>query len=431
MAIQILAAADLHLGRRSKKLPRGADPAVSSPIQTWHRIVDEAVQRRVDLVCLAGDLVDKDNKYFEAFGPLMEGFRKLETHQIPVYLIAGNHDFDVLPELVEQAGNPYVHLLGASGEWEHETIDGLELPLTIAGWSFPAQHCRTNPLKNLPVDLPAGTLTVGLLHGDVDAADSRYAPVRRSDLEAAPVDLWLLGHIHKPELLSESPMTFYPGSPHALDSGEKGKHGVWLVTIHSENRIERSMLPLSPIRYEQFQVGMDEITSREEWRAAVVSAVDEYLGAPQAGLQQTKLLMCDIELTGRSPAYEAINEWTADPDIQEFSYVQNGTEACLRKIRNAAKPAVGNLEELAEEPTPAGYLAHLIQTIEQEQESDLLEELLEKLRPVFQRLDTSAVFSPLRGVSSLERNDQAIADHLLERSYELLYTLIEQKDHAG
>jgi DNA repair exonuclease SbcCD nuclease subunit len=427
MAVTILVSGDLHLGRRSKHLPADLSADISSPIQTWRRVIDEAVRREVDLVCLTGDVVDEDNKYFEAFGPLVQELRRLEEHGIPAYLVAGNHDYDVLGELVAQVETPNVHLLGRNGSWETVTFEHPEQPLAITGWSFPSRHHYRNPLVDFSTEAAAATVTIGLLHCDLDGTEDRYAPVPRSDLERAPVDCWLLGHIHRPSLHEDEIPLLYTGSPHALDSGEEGRHGPWLVTVHSSHKIDIEQLPISPVRYDTVSVDLAAVETREEWRAAIVSALAEHLDSLNEELRATELVMCDVILEGRTSAYEAMSRSIAGEEVEDLVYEAYGTKARIRKIRNDARPAVGNLEELAAQDNPAGYLARIVCAIEEDDDSELVDELVRRLRPVFRRVDRSSTYAPLHGEASLDRSDAAITEQILERSRELLAALVDQK----
>src|SRR5690625_7078630 len=98
MAINILVTGDIHLGRRSGSIDNSS--LYGSTRYIWEEIVSRAIESSIDIVALTGDVVDRDNRYFEAIGPLQEGFEKLENAGIQVVVIAGNHDFDVLPELL-------------------------------------------------------------------------------------------------------------------------------------------------------------------------------------------------------------------------------------------------------------------------------------------------------------------------------------------
>ena len=76
MTYKILCGSDFHLGRRTRKLPDYLDPAKCSPAAAWNRFVNEAIERNVDAILLAGDIVDQDNRYYESLGILERGDRK-------------------------------------------------------------------------------------------------------------------------------------------------------------------------------------------------------------------------------------------------------------------------------------------------------------------------------------------------------------------
>ena len=74
MAIKILATGDLHLGKKSSSVPESAEEGSSK--FTWNRIIDLSIRNGIDILALTGDIVDQDNRYFEAIGPLQTGFKK-------------------------------------------------------------------------------------------------------------------------------------------------------------------------------------------------------------------------------------------------------------------------------------------------------------------------------------------------------------------
>ena len=139
MSVRILATADIHIGRCPTRVPDPEDARRFSCARMWHEIVERAIQEKVDLVTLSGDIIDHDNRFFEATGPLEAGLVKLAAAGIHTYAVAGNHDFDVLPRIVDAVGTDHFHLLGRDGRWEQTEFirDGQPL-LRIHGWSFPA-----------------------------------------------------------------------------------------------------------------------------------------------------------------------------------------------------------------------------------------------------------------------------------------------------
>ena len=84
----------------------------------WEMIVDRAITETVDAVALSGDIVDQDNRFFEATGPLERGILLLASKGIHTFAVSGNHDYDVLHRLADSIGSEHFHLLGRGGQWE-------------------------------------------------------------------------------------------------------------------------------------------------------------------------------------------------------------------------------------------------------------------------------------------------------------------------
>lgn len=129
MSIKILATADLHLGRSSADISGPCAPTRF----IWRQIVSYCVNQQIDILALCGDIVDWDNRYFEAIGPLQEGFEELTQMGIKVYMVSGNHDFDVLPSIVSQLKSTNIRLLGAGGVWETEKFQKGDQLIQLAG----------------------------------------------------------------------------------------------------------------------------------------------------------------------------------------------------------------------------------------------------------------------------------------------------------
>ena len=150
-SVRILFVGDMHLGRLPSRVPArcpghgGLNLRDLGPAATWERIVEAALDLEVDAVALAGDLVERDNAMFEAYGPLATGVRRLVEKGITVAAVAGNHDTRVLPRLAAEIDG--FHLLGPGGTWSSLALSGRTgTRVNLVGWSFPARHHTVQPL---------------------------------------------------------------------------------------------------------------------------------------------------------------------------------------------------------------------------------------------------------------------------------------------
>ncbi|HET8985656.1 MAG TPA: metallophosphoesterase, partial [Trueperaceae bacterium] len=234
--MKLLCAADLHLGRRPSRLhDQITDDALLAaaltPEAAWSALVDLALAERVHAVLLAGDLLDDENDFYVTFGDLQAGVERLIAGGVSVLAVSGNHDVTVLARLARVV--PALRLLGEGGVWEVATLADVAATVHVVGWSYPSGAVTYSPVGQVAEALSglAPARVVGLLHCDRDQPNSRYAPVSSSELAAAPVDAWVLGHVHKPDFGASSGqegsqrLSGYLGSLSAADPGEEGPRG--------------------------------------------------------------------------------------------------------------------------------------------------------------------------------------------------------------
>ena len=96
MAITFLHAADIHLDSPLKGLERYENAPVErirgATRRAFTRLIDLAIEKRVDFVLIAGDLYDGDWRDYNTGLYLVRELGRLRDQKIPVFVIAGNHD---------------------------------------------------------------------------------------------------------------------------------------------------------------------------------------------------------------------------------------------------------------------------------------------------------------------------------------------------
>ena len=359
--MKILAVGDMHLGRTPSRLPEelAGQARDLGPGSAWRRSVDAAIKVGVKAVLLAGDVVERENDFFEAYRELEQGVQRLTGAGIEVIGVAGNHDVKVLPRLAEHISE--FRLLGAGGQWESCPIaDGAD-SITLWGWSFPRREVRTSPLSDQSFKAEAG-INLGLLHCDRDAGGSPYAPVTGRELQGAGIDGWLLGHIHKPDALSVESLNGYLGSLTGLDRSETGPHGPWLIDVSRGRINDVAQLPLAPLRWEAVDVDLDgigEATEAKDRVLVALSVLDDQITESPVGPDlpaAPDAVGVQVTFSGRTRFGAAV--------LDEFSKSQEGIvytgsgnrEYFIERVSADTRPEI-DLEELARQPTPPGLLA--------------------------------------------------------------------------
>lgn len=305
--MKILVCSDVHLGR----VPAIVTHTSLDGVTVWESVVQTAISQQVDALVLAGDVIDQDDAWYEAYGPLVKNINELNKLGIQVLAVAGNHDAKVFPKLVHDC--PHVKLLGLGGNWEFCDLNGVR----FLGWSFPSPTYMQDPFTTFNQNLldTSGPI-LGILHGEVNGQPgaSRYAPVPSHRLQALSKPYWVLGHIHKQRMENN---WMYCGSPFALDSSEKGPHGVWLIENEENGWKAPQFIQLCPYRLEDCEVVLDLDTDYENINTYIIDSLKTF-GKTVADQGFFGTLYCHLIFTGTvKPNFNLQKALTAD-QLQAF-----------------------------------------------------------------------------------------------------------------
>ena len=397
--MKILCAADLHLGRRASRLPRGVSVGGMSATAGWQDIVQLALDQEVALVLLAGDVVDWENRYYEAYGPLERGVRRLVDAGVAVWAVAGNHDVEALPRLTDAMKGSAFRLLGRSGEWERAVFEEDGRPvLAVDGWSFRQRVEKVPPLTSYSLPAPDGVPRLVMLHGDLDQSGSVYAPISRTDMQRVGAEFWLLGHIHKPMLdhLPGGAPVLYPGSPMALDPGETGPHGPWLLEVDHGLLSEPRQVALSRMRYENITMDLSGITELEEFDVRVLPSLRQEAGRILADHLAARSLSLRVTLTGRTCLHGRLSGRVTKL-VEDFETDVDGVPIGIDKVDLRTVPDRA-LDEIARGTSPAALLARLLQDLDADHDGPH-EEVAALLDLAGRKLNAAAAARPFQFVT--------------------------------
>jgi DNA repair protein SbcD/Mre11 len=424
--MKILCTGDIHIGRRSSRVPRDLDQGQFSSSAAWDAIVEVALREQVDLLALSGDVVDRANRYFEAFGPLERGLRRLAEAGIDTVAVTGNHDFDVLPLLKRGAGGDRLHLLGLGGTWERWTVtEGGEPLLHVDGWSFPSEHVRTNPLDSYLPGADDGAAVLGLLHADLDQPGSPYAPVSFADLGRQRVTFWLLGHIHHPSVRETSGApVMYPGSPQAMDPGEGGVHGPWLIDLRAGHPVGMRQILISRVRYEPLTIALDGIEAKDDLLDAVTDGMQRRLSEIAGDAGDLECVGFRVTVSGRTGLHRELaghlSEMTGD-----FRLHSGRTQSFVERLVFDTRPTL-SLDDLAKRNDPPGALARTVLALEADPYPAAYRRLIDDTHARMTAIQRHNVYAGIADIVTLDR--ASVRAHLLSEGYRLLDTLVAQRE---
>jgi len=421
--LKFLCTGDLHLGRYPARVPVGR--AELSVDRVWDDIVEHAIQQRVDALLLIGDIVDEANRFYEALGPLKRGVERLIAARITTFAVAGNHDHEVLPPLVDTLASDHFRVLGRGGIWESRdlSVEG-KVPVRLVGWSFPTRHVTTSPLVGFPA-LGEGPPTLALLHADLDVAGSLYAPVARRELLAQPVDAWLLGHQHgRQDEVQGGQRILYPGSPQPLRPPETGARGPTLLTVDHTGHITTELVPLATIRYESLHVDVSAADALPDVHRIIgVTITDRLrsLGEDQPGLRHVAFR---LQLEGRTSLQREIAA-AAESIEKALDVPEGGIEAGVERVVVKTRPR-RDLAAHARDAGPTGVLARLLIELENGTADGM--PLAKDAERVAESLLQTRAYLPLRHEGVAAPSPEIVREMMLEQGLLLLDSLAAQTE---
>lgn len=245
---------DLHLGLRFKNVSFKQDKAMERRRELWstfERIVEYAKENKVDFLLIAGDLFEEAYFTIGDITRVRDTFRMAED--INIIISAGNHDYKGRKSLynrIEWTDN--VTIFNGEGIQEKEFND---LNTVIYGYSWDSLEIRENTLfEGFENRVDNEKNNILLLHGDI-GINSSYLPLDLNILNRLNMDYIALGHIHKPQILSNK--IAYCGCPEPLDFGEQGERGIIKGEILNKN-LEIQFIPFSKRKFIEIEITVDE-----------------------------------------------------------------------------------------------------------------------------------------------------------------------------
>ncbi|EBF5151275.1 exonuclease SbcCD subunit D [Listeria monocytogenes] len=279
--IQFLHMADLHLDSPFIGLSTLPQPLFSaiqeSTFQSLERITTVAIKEAVDFVLIAGDIYDSEDQSVRAQARFAKEMKRLEAANIPVFMIHGNHDF--IEKHKEKLALPSnVHVFSEQVEiMSHKTATGVSV--NIYGFSYNERHIRSSRVGEYKIQGDAD-FHIALLHGsEVSSSEEHdvYAPFRVQEISRKGFDYWALGHIHKRQLLAESPSIYYPGNIQGRNRKESGEKGASIITL-SEASTTIDFIGTSPIIWEEAVITLPENSEINAFYRETTKLLESYQG---------------------------------------------------------------------------------------------------------------------------------------------------------
>ncbi|GEL78801.1 metallophosphoesterase family protein [Tenuibacillus multivorans] len=271
-SIRFLHAADLHLDspyKGMKNLPNSIFKDIKeSTLMAFNRLINLAIDQRVDFVLFVGDLFDQYSASIKSRMVLKHGLEKLKEHNIQVYISFGNHDYRMQEKAdLSFPSNTFVF---TSQSVSHFVCEKHGKPLAqISGFSYEERDVTEKMVGQY--DAKDNSLYhIAMLHGSLQSNNDHdtYAPFLLNDLKGKQVDYWALGHIHQRQIILDRPYAVYPGNIQGRHIKETGKKGCYIVDL-SPHQTQLSFFPLQEVMFLQKELELEGVNTIDDFLHAL------------------------------------------------------------------------------------------------------------------------------------------------------------------
>jgi DNA repair exonuclease SbcCD nuclease subunit len=314
--ISFIHAADLHLDSPFGGLAHTPDTIFEdireSTFKAFGKLVDTAIDKKVDFVLLAGDLFDNEKQSLKAQIQLRRGFEKLEQHHIHVYLSYGNHDY--IKGNTHPVTYPDNVFIFPGEDISHFTFEkNGEKLAAIYGFSYENRAVTINKADEFSIHNNEAPFHIAMLHGSVESNTDHdtYAPFQISQLPEKGFHYWALGHIHQRQTLLTDPPVVYPGNIQGRNRKETGEKGCYHVVM-TENDVAMDFIPLQAIQFLPIEIDVSDIKEIHLLEKAVHNELNE--------IALMEPVLIDLSLISNNTL---LQEWENDGLVDEAMELVN------------------------------------------------------------------------------------------------------------
>ena len=390
---------------------------------SFENVVQTALARKVDFVVIAGDMFDSARASYGDYLAFFEGIERLTQAEIPVYLVAGNHDpytvwrrdVPMLPEgallmgseacefaLYERDGEPLC-IIGARGYYSQAWRAGEPISRGIT------RSAAVRALRGKKPRAVEAPFSVGVIHTGLEADQSK-AFSDPAELLDSDIDYWACGHVHARRVLPNefTPRIVFPGCIQARDAKEAGACGCYVVTMEErpgawDPRILLEFVPTSSVVFEQLELDVGDCRTLADIKHLIISHLFR-----KSGEVRCEDLVAHITLAGETD----LHRYLAQSDVRESlrkrisdSYPSFYCDAIVDRTQ-----AVRNRAALEQE----GVFAAQVLRVADEQAAHP-DEMVNFVQSEFVKRGVSIPSSLVRCIGDFEKEAETLVMDLLER----------------
>lgn len=276
--LKFLHTADIHLGAKFKYLGQKAANQREQLKKTFSAIVKKAIEEKVDIFLIAGDLFDSNSISASITEFVKSQFKILQDNSIQVCIVPGTHD--VLDnssiykreKMIEEFSNVFVFIEDTKKQYPN-------LDLTV--WGKPNTSSKSNESPIIKLEGSSTKYNILMAHGSVriqgKSAKDDY-PITLDEIKDCEMDYVALGHWHSMGDYSQGDVKcFYSGSPEMIDLSQNGAGNIILGTIEDKNTVIIEPFKIGIISSLNVEIDLGQIENEEMLKKYILENSDKNL----------------------------------------------------------------------------------------------------------------------------------------------------------
>ncbi|MFL5726027.1 MAG: exonuclease SbcCD subunit D [Chloroflexota bacterium] len=339
--LRLLHTADVHLGARHADLGDAATAQRERQFAAFKASVDVAIEEKVDLFVVAGDLFDSNTQPRRSVERVAAELARLANAKIRTMIVPGTHDcYDRASiyrayDLKAMAGSTPDDDLVTVVTPDRPTVRLATLDATVHAAVFPSKRAPYSPLRDVRVTAAAAghpesstTWHVGVVHGALaipDRTEHDEVVVTKEEIAASGLDYLALGHWHSTQKGKAGTTTYaYAGAPEPVAVDQDGAGKVLLVTLEEsagKHAVKVDERTVGRTRFERIDVDASRLNGQPDLVEKLAAKADPDL-------------VLEARLTGVRPD-------ELDVDIAEVESRLKGSFLRLR-VRDQSMPALSD-----------------------------------------------------------------------------------------
>lgn len=230
----------------------------------FQTVIDTAIKEKTDFVLIAGDLFDSAYPSIDVIKEAFSEFRKLKEAGIPVFLIAGSHDYSVsgksFLDVLEKAG--FAKNVFRSEEKNGKIVLLPTIYKNAAIYGYPGRKSglEVKDIEGIKIQDSPGLFRILMLHTTLrDAVPS--LPIPAVDEKKLPqVDYLALAHVHQ-NYEKENRVYCGPTFPNNAAELEELKGGSFYI-VDTQGKIQRKEIKMKEVIVLDIEI-TDALTAKD------------------------------------------------------------------------------------------------------------------------------------------------------------------------